>query len=449
MTSELTTKPGAQLQSSWDYILVIFIYLSIFINSFVFFKQPFEFYLGYLVFLVLLPVFVVRYGVNRDLFFIFVVLLVAGLFNVFVGTNTAGDFLKVYVGLTLSYFFYYYVIVQFDFDLGRLFRWYLKGSYIVAVLGIVQFLSFRAGFKPGYDYSWFLNKWSVIPGGTFGIRVNSVFSEPTFLGTTLSAAFFVSLHNLIRGASFGIKRHQAIVIVAAYLLSFSALGQIGIFLTLLLLAVNFGLVRYILLVIPLGLLLFNYLHENVPDFRQRYDSMIHLYQTGEFRLGETHGSSFILYNNAVVAFTNFKSHFLFGTGIGSHPVAFEKYSIGHDIPVWGLNLNSADANSMFLRLVSETGLFGVLLFFIVIVKCYVVRNEHVDSPHWLISNGILVMILLNLFRQGHYFLNGFPFFFLMYYFNYYKYREYLETLDKDTVPDESSSVALTSPEKTR
>ena len=36
---------------------------------------------------------------------------------------------------------------------------------------------------------------------------------------------------------------------------------------------------------------------------------------------------------------------------------------------------------------------------------------------------IMVMILLNLLRQGHYFLLGFPFFFLMYYFNYQDYQE--------------------------
>jgi hypothetical protein len=36
------------------------------------------------------------------------------------------------------------------------------------------------------------------------------------------------------------------------------------------------------------------------------------------------------------------------------------------------------------------------------------------------------MLLLNLFRQGHYFLNGFPFFVLLYIYNYYSYRKSLE-----------------------
>ena len=34
------------------------------------------------------------------------------------------------------------------------------------------------------------------------------------------------------------------------------------------------------------------------------------------------------------------------------------------------------------------------------------------------SNGIAVMILLYMIRQGHYFLNGFPFFLWMFYYVY-------------------------------
>lgn len=429
-------------QSFW---IVLFIYLSIFVNSYVFFTSPFEFYFGYLIYIILLPVFIFRYGFTRHLFFIFLTLFITGVFNIAMGNNTLALFFKVFTGLTLSYFFYYYVIVEFKFNLNQLFNWYLKGSFWVAVIGLFQFFSFQLGFKPGYDFSWILNKGGFIPGGNFGIRVNSIFSEPTYLASTLSAAFFVSIYNLFRKENYYLNKFQSFVIIIVFILSFSSLGQLGIFLTFILLAINFGLVRYIFIIIPLGLVLFNYLYNNVRDFRDRYDGLIELYTTGEFRLGKTHGSSFILYNNYIVATENFKSNFAFGTGIGSHPVAFEKYSIGKGIKVYGLNLNSADANSMLLRLISETGLFGVGIFLFIIFKCYVRRNEHYDSPHWLISNAILVMILLNLFRQGHYFLNGFPFFVILYYYNSVSYKLYLDTgktLYEHTISEEEESTTL-------
>lgn len=409
-----------------NFWVILFIYLSIFINSFVFIREPFEFYFGYLIYIVLLPQFISRYGLNRSLFFIFLTLFLTGMFQIVLGNNTPELFFKVFVGLSLSYFFYYYVIVEFDYNIDQLFKWYLKGAYIAAIIGLVQFVSYLIGFRLGYDYSWLLNKWGVVTGGNFGIRINSIFGEPTHLGAVLAGAFFISLINLMRKETYYLSKIQSIVIIVVYILSFSGLGQAGIFLSLIFLAVSYGFIRYIFILVPVAIVLFNFLYNNVRDFRERYQSTIDLFTDGKFELGKTHGSSFILYNNYTIALENFKTNFLFGTGIGSHPVAFEKYSLAKDFKVYGFNLNSADANSMLLRIISETGLFGLIVFFVLMFKCYVRRDAENETYHWLISNAILTMILLNLFRQGHYFLNGFPFFVILYYFNWISHNKFLE-----------------------
>ncbi len=409
-----------------NFWIILFIYLSIFVSSYVFFKEPFEFQFGYLIYIVLLPGFITRFGINRSMFFIFLTLLVSGLANIAFDNNTPQQFFKVFTGLFLSYFFYYYVVLQFNYNVEQLFKWYLKGAYISALIGVFQFVSFQVGFVAGYNYSWILNKWGFIPGNNFGIRVNSIFGEPTYLGAVLSAAFFVSVYNLVRKESYFLSKFQSAVIIVIYILSFSGLGQAGIFLSLLFLAISFGLARYIFILIPAVIIIFTVLHTNSKDFRERYDGTVDLFTTGKFELGKTHGSSFILYNNYVVALKNFEGNFLFGTGIGSHPIAFEKYSQGHEIKAYGFNLNSADANSMLLRLISETGLFGVIIFLYITIKCYIRRDPNHETNHWLISNSVLIMILLNLFRQGHYFINGFPFFVIIYYFNSISYKNYLE-----------------------
>jgi hypothetical protein len=412
-----TREPG----DIWYYFIVVSIYISIFFNSYTFFTTPFEFYIGYLAFIALLPVFIFRYGFNRELILIFFVLLITGIYHVVLGNNTTGQLTKIFLGLFFSYLFYFYVILEFKFNVEQLFKWYLKGAYIASLIGLFQFVSFLLDFRPGYYYGAFLNKWNVIPGGNFGIRINSIFGEPTYLGAVMSAAFFVSVKELIARKHHYLTRFQCIAIIAVYFLSFSGLGQIGIFLTFIFLLVNYGLVRYMFVFIPLLIWFFGIMYENVADFRDRYDSLIELFTTGNFVLGKTHGSSFILYNNFRVAIENFSSNFIFGTGLGSHPTAFEKYSVAKSIMVYGLNLNSADANSMFLRLLSETGLFGVSIMLFIIIKCYIPRNENVESYHWIVSNSILILILLNMFRQGHYFLNGFPFFVLLYIYNYFLY----------------------------
>jgi hypothetical protein len=422
---------------------VFFIYISVFVNSYVFFQEPFEFYIGYLIYLLLLPGFILKFGINRSLFFIFLILFVTGIGSVLIGDNTAGLFFKVFTGLSLSYFFYYYVVLAFDYDIEKLFKWYLYGCYIAALIGIVQFISFQVGFEPGYNFKPPLNKWGVVKGGNFGIRINSIFGEPTYLGAVLSSAFFISVYNLFSKKPYYLNKFQGIVIIVVYILSFSGLGEVGILLTVIFLAISFGLFRYFIIFIPIAVLMVNFMYTNIKEFRERYDGFVGLFfEEKKFELGKTHGSSFILYNNYVVATENFKTNFLFGSGLGSHPVSFDKYSIAKEIRTYGFSSNSADANSMFLRLMSETGIFGLGIFIFLIFKCYVRRNTEIDTSHWLISNGLLIMILLNLFRQGHYFLNGFPFFVIMYYYNHVNYQKYIDSL---TEKDENSEALVKDP----
>jgi hypothetical protein len=59
------------------------------------------------------------------------------------------------------------------------------------------------------------------------------------------------------------------------------------------------------------------------------------------------------------------------------------------------------------------------------------------------------MILLNLFRQGHYFLNGFPFFVILYCYTGLSYEQYLNT-GKDMheeLLDEFRAIEITSGEE--
>lgn len=411
-----------------NFWIVLGIYFSIFIYTYVLFKTPFECYLGYLIMIALLPGFIFKFGWNINLICIFLVLLLVGIIQIIAGNNDPQNFLKVFLSLLLTYFFYYYVICELEFNVEQMFKWYLKGCYIIALIGLFQFICFRVGFEPGYNLFHYANKGGLaVTGGLWGIRINSVFMEPTHLGSVLSAAFFVAVYNLVSRSYFYYSFSQNCVIVVVYLLAFSGMGQIGVFLTILLLALNFGFVRYVIVAIPILIISFNYLYNNVKEFKERFDSTYGLFVAGEkFVLGKTHGSSFILYNNYIVATKNFEGNFLFGTGLGSHQTAFEKYSIGKGIANWGFDLNSADANSMFLRLMSETGLFGLGIFFMIIIKGYIKRDRTNESYHWLISNGILIMILLNLFRQGNYYLYGFPFFLMLYYYNALVYKEFKE-----------------------
>lgn len=405
--------------------LLFAIMISIFATAWVWTKEPVEIYAGYVVLLVLLPVYMFRFGIPARFWAFFGFFAFTGLINILFGNNVMDQFLKIFIGIMMSYLFYYYVLRRFDYNVEVLFSYYVKGIFVISVIGLIQFISFQVKFTPGYDFTWtgIFNKWGV-PVGGLGIRVNSIFNEPSTLATVAAPAMFVALKNLVTGSAYVLSRWQSILVLLVFLLTFSSVGFIGLFVAFLLLMINYGFARFLFLFFPLLAFSFVYLYNNVEDFRYRFDSTVFLFETGQIDIYSQHGSSIVFYNNFVVASENFSNNFIWGSGLGSHPVAFEQYTLTKDIATFGFSNNNSDANSMMLRIVSEIGLIGVIFVFVFIRRFFVRRDVNdEDNNFWVISAACLCMIMLYLLRQGHYFLNGFPFFVWLYYYAHRKSAE--------------------------
>ncbi len=441
------------LLSRKDKWLMFLVYFSALSAAWVLTKEPAEIYAGYLVFFLFLPGFIVRYGIPSYFWVFSLFFLVTGFFNIFMDSNTIDQFLKIFIGLIVSYLFYFYILKRFEYDAGLLFHYYLKAALIVSAIGLVQFVSYIVKFTPGYDFRWLpiFNKWSMVAGGNLGIRVNSVFSEPSQYAAVMAPAAFVAVYNLLTFKTFVFKRWQSAMVLVVYVLTFSSLGYVGLLFIIIMMLVNYGFARYLLLFIPILMGVFVYIYNTVPDFRYRWDSTLYLFETGEVDISSEHGSSIVFYNNFVVATENFKSNFLFGTGLGSHSAAFEKYSVTKNIETFGFANNQSDANSMLLRIISEIGLVGVIIVVVFISRNFVKRNRsNPDEPYWIISSAMLCVIVLYLFRQGHYFINGFPLFAWIYYYNHKNYMASLEAPVEETEEteeaDENGTGNLVEPE---
>lgn len=396
-------------------IVTILIFTSIFNWSYVFFKEPFEFYFAYLVFIALFPFFFMRYGVPKRPIYIFIPVLIAGVVYCEVGLNEYRQFFKVFIGFFSSTLFFHYVLELYNFDFKRMFRYYMIGCLFVSVIGIMQLLAYKAGIGRLYHFGWIFNKWSVTQGG-LGIRVNSIFSEPAYFAAVVAPAFFVSVYNIGTRYPLFITRRQSLIIGVAYLLTFSSVGIGGVFLVIILMLLNFGFFRYAIIFIPMFIFSFQYAYENVSEFRERYDGTIEIFTTSNYKSYDIHGSSFVLYNNYHVAMENFKRNPLFGTGLGSHPIAFDKYSFTLLEGAVAIDFNKMDANSMLLRMFSETGLYGLIVMFLLLTRSWIFKSTSRSREHWVMSNALGCIILLYLLRQGHYFLNGFPFFLWLFFY---------------------------------
>ena len=402
-----------------DKMNAFLIYLSIFLgSSIVFFQEPFEGYFHYLIYLLMLPFFVSRFGLPKSPFKLLLVPLFVGVFQIVLGNNDSFLFIKIFGGVLLSVSFYYYVIQYFEMDVEKMFGLYLTWAYWCAVIGIIQYLSFKVGFKPGYDYGWILNKGNFLVSDTGVARIMSIFPEPSQFGIMLGPATFVSILNILRRKNYFFKNHQNIIILVALYLSKSSTGYLGVFFAIVVIGINLGYVTYLLVFLIIGFFAGLGLYKTVDEFKLRVDSSTSLWVDNDLSYKNVSTSSFVLYNNAHVAWVNFTEHPFFGTGLGSHPIAYNKYSYTKNEIVQYKNLesNMKDANSMFLRIMSETGLMGILFILTITFKCFVGFSGDEDDKLWVISGGLLVIILLYLLRQGNYFLNGFPFFVWLYYY---------------------------------
>ena len=398
-------------------IIKIGIFLNLFVTVYAY-RGAIDLYWGYFAYLILMPVFIYRYKIPKNIGLLFGFFFIVGIIKSIGGQNNFLTHFKVMAGLSASYLFFYYIVVKLNLKVTTLFRFYCKVALIMAFIAIIQMVSHLLGHPLGIDLVTFFGNSYYFYGGTLGVRIAVFFGEPSYFAMFMSGAVFVAVHDFIfQQKKFYFKRLTSIILLIGVYFSFSGTIPLTLGISFFLIIYNYGFIRYGILVIPIALFGISNVLTSSKDFESRYDGTFNIFidrPDVTINVHDYHGSSVVLYNNFHVAIENFKRNPLFGTGIGSHPIAFEKYSLTKNVSLTGFNNNQKDANSMFNRLLSETGLFGLLLFGWIIFGHFVKRNEG-ENHLWLISNACLVIILINLGRQGHYFLAGFPFYIWLYY----------------------------------
>jgi hypothetical protein len=360
--------------------------------------------------------------INKYFIYICGILLFVGSWNVYKGNNTSEIFLKIFTGSACIYY-YYFLLIKYYSNNNYLLYVYLKSSLVISFITIFQFISYLIGFEYGYDFRWLIP--SAVPQLKGDFRASSIFEEPSYLALMLIPAVFIALSRLIYKGIYNhlMSRYQCAAILAALILSFSSTGYLALGFCLFVLMLYNIKPKKIILIASFSFLTLLTIYKLSPDFQMRLENSLILINSIDTQISnQIDYSSFTLFNNAIVAFNNLKEHPVLGTGLGSHQYAYEKYSLTKTDPTlisWlaDLELNKEDANSLFLRLLSETGILGIILFSIFLAKNYIRNRDKPGQIYWLVSNACLAFIATSLLRFGHYYINGLPFFFILYYFN--------------------------------
>jgi hypothetical protein len=427
--------------------------LTVFSGGFVIGSMSFEFYLCYLVFLsFIFFALISRYSLwmNRGFLLLFLYFSLSSLISIIIFKYSPMLLVKQVVGISFSAFSYYLLIKVNNYDVEKLFKLYLRVALIIAMLGIFQEISYLLNFVPGYDWQFFIPKAGEVNTTLFLMRISSLSPEPAMLAVLISPAMFIALNNFFLKKGIYFDRFNSAVILLAYALTFSSLAYIGLGLAFILIMYRQGRLNirsrkifYLPLVLLLLFLMFYSCYQFIPDFRSRTDAVFALFYNSSAKIYDLNSpmlrnaSVFILFSNYEVAFDSLRTSPLIGYGLGSHAAHFDQYfqsfldsakrmgsyELLHG---WGFGVSKDDANSLILRLVSETGVIGMMIIFWLIGKFFIKRETRAAALFdpgnlSLINNAILLLILLRLIRFGHYFVDGLFFFAFLYYFSSKEY----------------------------
>jgi hypothetical protein len=358
---------------------------------------------------------------NRTFLFLFGAIIVFSLCNIYVEKDSFFLLAKQVIGIFSSSLIFYLLMKANEYDVKRLFKVYLNLAFLVGLIGLFQELSFLLGFRAGYDFSYIFTSWRLYLSQAGFLKISSILPEPASFCYVMIPAFFAALTSFSKSNFKFLNKWRALVIILSVVLSFSLVGYIGMVLSFMLLLFNYTKIRYLVVGTVLISILMFFAYVNVADLKIRIDDSINAF-TGKTKLEETNLSTFTLFSNALVAWESFKDNPVFGSGLGSHSISHDRYMekvVDVDAVMANYKytfLNKGDTSSLFLRLVSETGLLGLFFIFCFVFRFWILKKNDKSGFLWVVSNAILAVFLIRAIRGGHYFVGGIFFFMWLYYF---------------------------------
>jgi hypothetical protein len=299
------------------------------------------------------------------------------------------------IGIAIMGIYYYNFVSLYNLD--EIINLYVKISFYVAVIGYVLYF---------FDF----HPLAHLPSET---RLMSIFKEPAHYAVVVMPACFYYLK---------IKNYfRFFIIFGTLILSNSSLAYIGCALLFIIPNLSLKRIGYLLSIVPVIIGVFYYVYTEYPFLKLRVDDTyetLNSVNTGKFK-EQTNMSSYAILSNMFIAKENVTDH-PFGSGIGSHLYVHNNiYSTGMRPPEYlkKQNLedtNATDANSLFIRIVSEMGVLG---FILILVLMYLAsKSFSFNNNQMFFAQGVFIYLLLKLFRDGHYFPPEFYLFVWLLYF---------------------------------
>jgi len=413
---------------------------SVFMDDFIFlrYQLPFDFYYYYIIFAASIIFYIQSVGSFQLLprwFSVSISLLIVStlLITLIEDTYSLGV-TKQLIGVVFTSIAYYTFLAYNNFEIKRIFRMYIFIALFISLEGLLEEVLNLNGIHIN-------ERIRMTTSGYY--RIYGLLGEPYFLAVALLPSMFYILYKTTIFETILTKYNSIFittVIFTCFIFTFSSAGFLGLGGVVLFWLydknyLNFKSWKIILLPVFIALFFisFNNVQKQWIEFNIKFNQTLEAFKNNSTKkedLTELNTSSFALYSNYVIAKASFNEKPLTGTGLGTHEANYKKYFskyFDEDYVIRYGIFNTADANSMFVRLMSETGLLGLGLFFLFLFKNFIGKKgySHPDlRDYTLINQSIFIWFVIRLVRTGNYFGNGFFLFFFMYYFCYKIVKDY-------------------------
>jgi hypothetical protein len=330
--------------------------------------------------------------ISKNIFIVLAFLSLHGIVNFLLFSNPIKSLIAQLLGITICSLFYYNFIKIYGKEV--VFRAYLKVAFIVAVIAIPMFYLNINAFAEN--------------------RLNGIMSEPAHYAAIMLPAIYFFLRKK--------KYVRMSIVLITVVLSKSSIGFIGLSLILFipLIKVKYFM-KYSLIVFGIiaigGYYLSTVWNEPIDEnqsnkvvrrLKETQESLSSL-KTGKFN-SYTNLSTYAFLSNTFITKEIFTRYPL-GTGIGSYPHQYDKNYSKMSPPKYLIDLkqskiNRTDANSLFLRMLSDLGIFAILIFIYFFYRSFKLFSK--DTK--IIAQSTFFYLLIKLIREGHYFPPEFYFF---------------------------------------
>lgn len=322
--------------------------------------------------------------------------------------------LQQYVLLTLYILIYYSLLSQQKANIEGLFIVYLKVAKVVGLLGFIELCAYAATHIDIFSFTlWAKTNTEV---ASHIIRVHSTLAEGGYYGTILSP--FIAYIILYKDKFHVYKRWQLVIIFISLICSVSAIAYLTFAVclaTILYRKVGKGLLLKVAsIAVLIGVIAFFASDSKENESEQGFGGLtVRFQQTATalsslnniYVIESLNNSSYALLANTYVA-THAPLRWT-GTGLGTHKLNYHAVYQSNR-PLYGLN--DEDGYSLFNRLLSETGILGLLVYIVFLFKY--------RSKQSMVNTCVLFYLLGTFIRGGNYFVYGMIFYNMLYYFSY-------------------------------